>query len=353
MPELPDVRIARCPNWIGIRRIVPSRTLTLIGQAMEEGIEENMKNSTATPDVRFRFGCQVGRTRWWNGFGIRRSIQLGAVLAIAMVLCQTGEAEVMTAAKKMVDQSRVLVIAHRGASAENPENTLPSFQAAGEAGPDLIELDYYHSKDGVPVVFHDKTLDRTTNAIELFAENEIPVESLPLKELKRLDAGAWFGAQFAGTTIPTLEEAIAVIQPRSMTLIERKHGDAETCVRLLDRLSLKDQVVVQSFDWDYLTDCRDLDATLVLGALGSDELTEEKIQAAIAIGARVVGWNAKHLTAENIQLAKQRGLRVWAYTVNDAERARELIKDGIDGIITDRPAMMKDVVSAAAQPAAQ
>jgi glycerophosphoryl diester phosphodiesterase len=278
----------------------------------------------------------IGKNRWQCSYAL--------AIVIFARYCTQGIAEVSTPAARLVNQSRVLVIAHRGASAHYPENTLPAFQAAGEAAPDLIELDYYHSKDHVPIVFHDKTLDRTTNALEVLGQKEVPVSSLELANLKQLDAGIWFHDRFTGTTIPTLEEALAVIQPCSTTLIERKHGDAATCLQLLNRLALKDRVVVQAFDWQYLKDCFEQDPTLTLGALGSDELSAQRIAEAKATGAKVIGWNFKDLTAANIQLAKQQGLRVWAYTVNESDQAKQLIADGIDGIITDRPALMRSLV---------
>lgn len=253
-------------------------------------------------------------------------------------------AETLTPARQLVERPQVLIIAHRGASADYPENTLPAFEAAGEAKADLVELDYYHSKDGVPVVFHDKTLDRTTNAIVQWKREKVEIASVDLATLKQLDVGSWFDSRFSGVTMPTLVEALAVIQPRSMTLIEHKQGDAATCIRVLDQLRLRDQVVVQSFDWNYLKDCHDLDRQLTLGALGSDEMSAARIEQAMACGARVIGWNAKYLTQESIEGAKRRGLRVWAYTVNDVEQAKELIRQGIDGLITDRPGPMRLLV---------
>lgn len=277
------------------------------------------------------------------------SVSLLVSLLLLARLTSRSEAEEWSVARKLIERPEVLVIAHRGASADFPENTLPAFEAAADAKADLIELDYYHSLDGIPVVLHDETLDRCTNAQSLLARKEVPVASLDVQTLKRLDAGSWFDARFSGTTIPTLEEALAVIQSRSMTLIERKQGDAAACVQLLRKHNLQQRVVVQAFDWEYLKACHQLDAGLVLGALGSDELSAQRIGEAIDAGARVVGWNAKHLDAESIQRAKQKGLRVWAYTVNDSDRAKELIEAGIDGIITDRPAAIRMVVQGVPQ----
>src|SRR5262245_14376533 len=98
---------------------------------------------------------------------------------------QSAEAKASAAAHR-VASSRVLVIAHRGDSKVAPENTLPAFESAVRAQADLVELDYFHSSDGVPVVFHDDTLDRTTNAVKLWRATKIKIESKPLTELRRL-----------------------------------------------------------------------------------------------------------------------------------------------------------------------
>ena len=240
--------------------------------------------------------------------------------------------------RRLVAEDRPLVIAHRGASAIAPENTLPAFEAALAARADLVELDYVHSADGVPVVLHDDTLDRTTNAVQVLGAKEIRAADRTLADLRRLDAGAWFAAEFAGAELPTLEEALPVIQAGSVTLIERKAGDAATLVRLLKRRDLVESVVVQAFDWDFLAECRRLDDRLVLGALGSEELTDAKLDQIASFAAAAVGWKAADLTPSSIAAARDRGLAVWVYTVNDEDQARRLIADGVTGVITDRPA---------------
>jgi glycerophosphoryl diester phosphodiesterase len=231
----------------------------------------------------------------------------------------------------------VLVIAHRGFSARAPENTLPAFRLALQTAADLVELDYYHSADEQPVVFHDKELDRTTNAIQVLGREKIPVTSLTLQQLRRLDAGSWFDQEFQDTRIPTLAEALGVIQQKSTTLIERKHGDAATCVRLLRDKRLLHHVVVQAFDWSYLRECHRLAPELVLGALGSKPMSSEHVAEIQQSGASVVGWSEQDLSPAAIETLHQYGLKVWSYTVNDATRASELIDWGIDGIITDDP----------------
>lgn len=252
-----------------------------------------------------------------------------------------------TPAQRRVAASEVLVIAHRGDSKVAPENTLPAFASAVKARADLIELDYLHSADGVPVVFHDSELDRTTNACRVWRTTEIPLATKTLAELKRLDAGSWFNPRFAGTAVPTLAEALDVIQDGSMTLIERKAGDPRTCVDVLKQKNLVDQVVVQAFDWEFLTGCHRLAPTLVLGALGGKELTGRRLDEVARTGARVVGWQDKYLDAAGIAAIHARGWKAWVWTVDDPQRATELVHAGIDGIITNRPGQMRRVVETA------
>lgn len=245
----------------------------------------------------------------------------------------------------VISEPRVLVIAHRGASAEAPENTLPAFQAALDANSDLIELDYVHTSDGLPLVIHDGTLDRTTDAEAVFGGRDIAVDSKSLAELLKLDAGSWFDRRFAGTRLPTLAESLDLIQTRSITLIERKAGDAQTCVELLERKQLVPHVVVQSFDWGYLADCHRHAPQLVLGALGSKELTQDRLADIAKSGAKIVGWNEKNLDRAAVDRLHNAGYRVWAYTIDDRRRASELVEQGIDGIITNTPAKMRALVN--------
>lgn len=243
-------------------------------------------------------------------------------------------------AQSLLRNAQPLVIAHRGNSAHAPENTLPAFESAVRVGADLIELDYYHSADGTPVVFHDKTLSRTTNATDILGRGNLAIAKTSLKDLKRLDAGGWFDKKFAGTPIPTLEEAIDVIHPRATVLIEHKAGDAATCVRLLRAKRITTEVVVQSFNWEFLRDCHQLAPDLTLCALCGQTPNEQRLKQIRQTGAKVVAWNHAKLTPEHVRLFQQAGLRVWAYTVNDSQVAKRLIKFGVNGIITDQPATL-------------
>lgn len=236
------------------------------------------------------------------------------------------------------------MIAHRGDSRAAPENTLAAVTSAMSLGVDLVELDYLHTADGVPVVFHDDELDRLTDAPARWGK-DIALASKSLAELKQLDAGGWFAPQFAGTRIATLEEALLAVCPTSAMMIERKAGDAATCVGLLRRVGFVDRVAVTAFDWQFLADCRALAPDLVLGALGTKELRPDQLDEAVRIGASVIGWDDAHVTGELVEQVHRRGLRLWVWTVDDVARAKQLVSWGADGLITNVPSTMQAVLA--------
>lgn len=267
-------------------------------------------------------------------------------------LTHAGDGSNLSPAEQIIQRERPLVIGHRGYPSIAPENTLPSFELALTAGVDLVELDYHHTRDGVPLVVHDYTLDRTTDADEKWKKTKIRVDAESAADLVGLDAGSWFHPRFAGTRLPTLVEALDVIQAKGVTLIERKAGDAKTCVELLRAKNLINQVVVQSFDWEYLRDFHRIEPRQVLGALGplstvdgrkltdaEKVLNREWVDQVKSIGARAVVWN-RQITREAVAYAHQADLKVWVYTINDPTLAGEILDQGVDGIITDNAAVI-------------
>jgi glycerophosphoryl diester phosphodiesterase len=272
-------------------------------------------------------------------------LYLAAILAVTNLA--TSSAANPTPAQKLIAASRPLIIAHRGNSSVAPENSLPAFQSAIDAQADLIELDYHHSSDGIPVVIHDEILDRTTDAEQLFGKPKLLIGDFPAAELQKLDIGAWFDNKFIGTRLPTLVESLDLIQAHSVTLIERKAGDAETLVRLLEQKKLIDDVVVQAFDWEFVAACRRLSPRLALGTLSGKPANDEQIRAAAATGADLIVWDHKKIGSEQIALIHQLGKKAWAYTIDDPARAAQLLAAGLDGVITNKPAEMRRLVQIA------
>lgn len=288
--------------------------------------------------------------------GLFRTIRFAVVLLVAGSVVISLAAE-MTAnpspALRRIQQPGPLVIGHRGFSARAPENTLPSFRQALAARADLVELDFHATADGALVVLHDGTLDRTTDAIARWGGKEHSVSRRRLDELAGLDAGRWFGASYAGTRIPTLAEAVETIQRGGCTLIERKGGSADALVSLLRKRNWLETVVVQSFDWEFVKQARALAPQLVLGALGPPSswhgrrltdpekaLNPEFLDAVVQTGSQLVVWNAMVDTA-SIREAHDRGLRIWIYTIDDPVEAARLVREGVDGIITNDPEVVR------------
>ncbi len=260
---------------------------------------------------------------------------------------------------KLLARSSPLVIGHRGASAFAPENTLPSFKLALDAGADLVELDYQHSADGVPVVMHDATLDRTTNARKKWGARRVAVLDKTAAEIQTLDAGSWFEGRFAGSKVPLLIEALDFIcGGGGLALIERKSGDAGTLVRILRERELVNKVVVISFDWKFLRELHEQEPAQILGALGPPErlpdgrapsgapkgLDAPWLDALVETGARVVVWS-RRVPGAAVKLAHVSGWRVWVYTVDSTTQARHLVGLGVDGIATNDPALIRQAIA--------
>jgi glycerophosphoryl diester phosphodiesterase len=210
----------------------------------------------------------------------------------------------------------------------------------------------------VPLVIHDDTLDRTTDARKQWKEKRIRIADHTAAKIQALDAGRWFNKKFAGTRTPLLVEALELICGNgSITVIEHKSGEARTLVELLRRRKVINQVVVISFDWAFLRGLHQLEPGLWLGALGRPErlingrkparlsrgLDARWLDELLKTGAGLVVWN-RQVSKPAILAAHEQGLKVWVYTVDEAQTARRLIKIGVDGIITNRPREIRQAV---------
>jgi glycerophosphoryl diester phosphodiesterase len=235
-----------------------------------------------------------------------------------------------------VSASSILNIAHRGASGSFPENTLSAFKAAIDAGADMCELDVQMTRDGVAVVIHDETVDRTTNG-------KGAVAAMRFVELKRLDAGAKFAKRFAGERIPTLEEVLAAVKGRCALNIELKADGVESEVcKLVREYSALGTAIVSSFDWDSLARAHQIEPALRIGVL-AEEKPELMLSQAIAMDAFAVHPRFDLATAELCASAHGNGLRVYTWTVDAAEAMRALIRNGVDGIMTNYPERLREV----------
>ncbi|TWT78325.1 Glycerophosphoryl diester phosphodiesterase [Posidoniimonas polymericola] len=237
------------------------------------------------------------------------------------------------------DNPSILIEAHRGYSAIAPENTLAAFKAAAGIA-DYVELDVRVTQDNQLVVMHDATLDRTTNGTGAVGARNYT------GYIDGLDAGGWFSPDFAGEGVPTLGEAVETILAHDMRpLIERKTGDAADIVQVLDGLGVLQQSVIISFDWNFLTDVRQLDSAVKLGGLGSGSLGSGTVANAIAAGFDFLDWgDSAAITSAAVDMVHAAGLELHVWTVDNLTRMQQLIDLGVDGITTNTPESLRSIV---------
>lgn len=234
---------------------------------------------------------------------------------------------------------RPLVVAHRGASALAPEHTIAAYELAVEAGADALELDIRLSADGQAVVIHDATLDRTTDATG-------PVHERTLQQLKRLDAGAWFGHAFRGQRIQTLTEVLERFRDRARFVIELKGGSdfypgiEERVLTFLQIYEVLDRTLLLSFDHLALRKLKDLDRDVRLGALVVGRLLDPAALAPPGL-LDAVCLEAELTTGREVELLRKAGLEVYVWVVNDPLTAKRFAAWGATGVITDHPDLLR------------
>lgn len=237
-----------------------------------------------------------------------------------------------------------ICMAHRGWSGKAPENTMTAIRLAlAEPAIRGIEIDVQLSRDGVPVLIHDFTLERTTTGRGLVMDHT-------LEELRKLDAGSWFNERFAGERIPTLEEVLQVVKGRCTLNIELKAtsdmypGIAEKVLELLERHEMKQEVCITSFDHDLIRQVRELDATVETGliVMGRPVLMLEQLEAA---GANILSMGYPYLTRELACEALEKGYKVIAWTIDEPSHIRTVMSWHPDvQICTNHPDRMLEFV---------
>lgn len=233
------------------------------------------------------------------------------------------------------------VIGHRGASGVAPENTLAAFRKAVELGAGFIETDLQLSRDARLVALHDDTLDRTTN-------DSGPVSLRTLEELRQLDAGSWFrpsghevASPFAGERIPTIQEVLAFGREHEIgLLLEVKptgpSGAEHAIVGALRASGEIPRSVVMSFSTSVLKRIRQLEPLVMTGFLYGDRLPSA-VATAVDAGARQLLPKTDRVTPELVTEAHAHDLKVVAWTANAPNEMQKLISAGVDGIITNYP----------------
>jgi glycerophosphoryl diester phosphodiesterase len=228
----------------------------------------------------------------------------------------------------------VFPIAHRGASAYAPENTVAAFEEAIRLGAPAVEFDLRITADGVPVVLHDETVDRTTSGTGKVAE-------LSWTRLLQLDAGSWMHHRFAATRIPSLQEALLAIGPFARPIIELKAAlPWEIVLSALRKFDMENDVLVISFKPEYLSAIRKISKDVPIGLLSS-RWEPDLPQRARSLDAEALLLHTDVLGTSQVAAAEALGLDVWCFTPNDAGTVAASAAMGVTGIITDRPDLIR------------
>lgn len=250
----------------------------------------------------------------------------------------------------------VNVISHRGANMVAPQNTIAAFEKSIEIGCDGFETDVHLTKDGIPVICHNFTIDETSTG-------KGAIKNMTLEELRQYDFGKYKGEGFEGTPIPTIDEFLEVskkmgdkMKVLDIELKSEKFGEAGTEIveKTIDAVKnhgLFDKLLISSFDPAILVVCKKVDKNCKTGILYSpDNLTSLKIAPRPVNFCKEIGADALHpfymyVTRLYVERAHRAGIQVNPWTVNKESTAKHLIKLGVDGLITDNPGLMNDILS--------
>jgi glycerophosphoryl diester phosphodiesterase len=247
-----------------------------------------------------------------------------------------------------------LVIAHRGDSHDHPENTAAAFAAALQLGLEAIELDVQLTRDGHAVVLHDPTLDRTTSGRGL-------VKDFTLAEVRALSAGypSRFGDRFAGERISTLAEILGMVRDRARVLIEIKpdavteNEDDGIEVRTIAdvvRTRMEKDVALISFSHRALQRCRKHAPAIVRGHLFHEGRPGEMMAAVHDVAAEVALPEKDLLSDELRDLAREAGVKLATWVVDDPEDLKRLARFDLFGIASNRPGLLLDALKGIEQP---
>ncbi|UPR57066.1 glycerophosphoryl diester phosphodiesterase [Vibrio sp. ED004] len=231
-----------------------------------------------------------------------------------------------------------MITGHRGAASLAPENTLVSIEQAAKAGAKWIEIDTQLSADGTPMVFHDKTVNRCTNGTGNIAD-------LDLSALKTLDAGSWFGSEFAGTTIPTLNEALDKCLELDVTLnLEIKIYDDKAIQPLVEKVAALieqkqfpiEKLLISSFKKEALSLCQQMMPEVKRGFI-CEVWNDFSLESLKSLDLYSIHIDHRILDEKTAKAIKASGAVLKIWTLNDPQLAAKYFNLGVDNIITDVP----------------
>ncbi|SPT51830.1 MULTISPECIES: glycerophosphodiester phosphodiesterase [Actinomadura] len=257
----------------------------------------------------------------------------------------------------------VVNVAHRGASAYAPENTLAAFRLAKVQNADMFELDVQETKDHKLVLMHDTTLGRTTNVEKVYpGRAPYRVADFTLAEIRRLDAGSWFAKKYAGERVPTLGQALRAMRGKGLGLLleikspalypgieKRIAAELRRSPSWLRYDPRERLLVVQSFDWESVRRFHAVLPKVPTGLLGTPKTGELR---KLASYADQINPTYGDLTASYVRAVHSNRMDVLTWTINDSAAMKKAIGLGVDGIITNKPDVLDRLLKGTARRAA-
>lgn len=233
------------------------------------------------------------------------------------------------------------VVSHRGASALAPENTLAAITKAVEIGADLVEVDLRLSVDGEAVICHDLDLDRTTDGTG-------PLSARTLAELRALDAGSWWGSEFAGEPVPTLQDALVATAGRARLMLDVKAAGCGAAIARDLELAGADpsDLLVGTWDDEQLADAMEHLQGCELLFIGEvpERAGTEWVRALAAKGYDSLSLDWKGVTPTILAAAVERSMPLYVWTLNDPAEFEAAAAAGVAGIITDDPGLLRSTL---------
>jgi len=240
------------------------------------------------------------------------------------------------------------LIAHRGASGHAPENTLVAVRRAMEMRAEMVEVDILLSKDGIPLLLHDPSLDRTTNGSGV-------VSDYTMDELKLLDAGSWFGDEFAGERIPTVDELLELCKGKMALNLEIKTqavtdtiegGIVEKVVELVRRYGMERNVIFSSFDPRAIKHLKTIAPDIAGAILYDNRLYDGKhpVDIVSELGADAFNCHWRQVRPTLVDSLHEAGVPLNVYTVNVDTLMHQMLDMGVNGIFTDFPDVLLQVL---------
>lgn len=237
------------------------------------------------------------------------------------------------------DMSGMVIMSHRGDSEEAPENTLPAVELAIEKRADYVEVDVRETKDGQIVVMHDGSVLRTTGVNK-------NISDMTYDEIQKLDAGAKFSREYAGTRVPLLSEVLEACKSRINVNIEVKVTSKDSpyfirnIISLIEEMSMEEQCIFQSSNYDCLKEIKsyniELRTGLIVPAGFGDYFQDRNVD--------FFSVSSAYLQTDKVDKAHENGKRLYAWTVNSYAELMRMKSLGVDGIITDRPLYAREVI---------